>query len=297
MSLTIILICLLAERFLLDHQDLRQPDWFNRYSNWFDRQELPDWMHQGTMGVITLLLPPLLCIALLQQLLGEALFGIPGALFACLVLLYCFGPQDLDNQVNQLIEATDNGDDSQANAIARDLLADEPPTSDPLFTQAIAESVLEQANRRVFAVIFWFMLLGPSGALLYRLASLMPRLEAVGRETGALLACNRLMHILDWAPARLTASAYAVAGSFEDALYGWRSLSERHADEFNNNASGILICTGTGALRLTTLLDQERGDEAGSSLHYIAKAAMGLVWRSLIVWILVLVFFTLAGWI
>lgn len=297
MSITIILICLLAERFLLDYQDLRQADWFRRYSNWFHRQELPDWMHHGVMGIVTLLLPPLLVIALLQQLLGDALFGIPGALFACLVLLYSFGPMDLDNQVNQLIEATDAEDNSQINTIAHELLADDPPTSDTLFAQTVAESVLEQANNRIFAVIFWFMLLGPSGALLYRLATLIPRLELIGRESEALIACNRLIHFLDWVPARLTASAYAVAGSFEDALYGWRSLSERHADEFKNNASGILICTGAGALRLTTLLDQERGDETGSSLHYIAKAAMGLVWRSLIVWILLLFFFTLAGWI
>ena len=78
MSLTIILISLLAERFLLEHQGLRQPAWFSRYTNWFDRQELPNWLTQGITGIITLLLPPLLVTALLQQLLGETLFGIPG---------------------------------------------------------------------------------------------------------------------------------------------------------------------------------------------------------------------------
>ena len=159
----------------------------------------------------------------------------------------------------------------------------------------MTEAILEQANNRIFAVIFWFIVLGPFGALLYRLASVLPKLKTSHTDMDFFIATRQLLAILDWLPARLTAFSYAVAGSFEDALFGWRSYHESRFDEFSNNASGILICTGTGALRLSSLLDDKF--ELSGSYQYLVEAAMGLVWRSLVVWLALLGLFTFAGWI
>ncbi|MEN8177315.1 MAG: regulatory signaling modulator protein AmpE [Pseudomonadota bacterium] len=297
MSLIILLTCLLAERFLLEYQHLRQTNWFYQYNDWYERQELPNWMLNGFGGVICLLLPPLLGIALLQHLLDESLFGIPGALFAGAVLLFSFGPHDLDTQIRQLHAAKEQNDEEQAASIARELLDDEPPPNEPTYSQAIVESILEQANGRGFAVIFWFLVLGPIGAALYRLASSLPKLQTTSREADFLHTSRQLLAILDWIPARLTASSYAIAGSFEDALYGWRNYHESRFNEFNSSASGILICTGTGALRLSSLIDTDTDDDTMQDQRYLIDAAMGLVWRSLIVWIVLIGLLTLAGWI
>jgi membrane protein required for beta-lactamase induction len=108
------------------------------------------------------------------------------------------------------------------------------------------------------------------------------------------LASKQVIGILDWAPARLTAFTYAIAGSFEDALNGWRSFHESRFAEFSNNASGILICTGSGALRLPSLLTERL--EYVNDYRYLVKAAIGLVWRSLLVWLILLAIFTLASW-
>jgi len=290
MNLIIILTCLLAERFLIEHQQWRQADWFFDYSRWYQRQTLPIWMQEGFAGVIGLLLPPILAVALFQQLFD----GILGALFSGVVLLYCLGPRDLETEISQFSEARRQGDETRSRAIARDLLNDEPPASEPAYSQAVAEAIFEQSNRRLFAVLFWFLLLGPMGSALYRLACHLPRLPEASREVELLLTSQRLIAILDWAPARITAFAYAIAGSFEDALYGWRSYHERRFNEFSNSASGILICTGSGALRLTTLLEQAVSED---DYLYLAKAAMALVWRSLVVWLIVLALFTLLGWV
>jgi membrane protein required for beta-lactamase induction len=241
------------------------------------------------------LLPPLLGVSLIHHLLNENLFGIPGAIFACLILLYSFGPEDLDQQISLFAEASNRGDREASDLIARQLLHDEPPPREPGYTQAVTESVLEQANSRIFAVIFWFLILGPLGALLYRLATLLPQLETSHKNLDFFLASRQFIAFLDWAPARITAFTYAIAGSFEDALNGWRSYQETRFDEFSNNASGILICTGTGALRLSSLLDDKFGNTGES--HYVVEAAMGLIWRSLLVWLAILSIFTLAGWI
>lgn len=295
MSLTIILICLLAERFLLHYQELRQIDWLSNYSDWFARQELPNWLQKGFIGIAVLLLPPLLIASLIQHLLNESLFGIPGALFACLVLLYSFGPEDLDQQITAFNEARERNDQETADSIARRLLQDAPPPTEPAYTQAVTEAILEQANSRVFAVIFWFLVLGPFGALLYRLTSMLPRLKASHSDLDFFIAARQLLAVLDWIPARITAFTYAIAGSFEDALSGWRSYHESRFDEFGNNASGILICTGAGALRMSSML-VDKYDSTNSYL-YLVEAAMGLVWRSLLVWLALLGLFTLAGWI
>lgn len=297
MSLIILLICLLAERFLLEYQHLRQANWFSEYSHWFERQELPDWMLNGFGGVIFLLLPPLLLIALLQLLFDESLLGIPDVLFACAVLILSFGPQDLDNQIKLLHDAHKQNDKEQAESIAKDFLPAEPFNSGPTDSQAIVEGILEQANSRIFAVIFWFMVLGPIGAAMYRLATLLPNLLSTRRELDFVFTSKQLIAILDWIPVRLTAVAYAVAGSFEDALYGWRSYHEDRFNEFQSNASGILICTGTGALRLSSLIDSDNDQNINHDHHHLADAAMGLVWRSIVVWIVMIGLLTLAGWV
>ncbi|RLW68087.1 MAG: regulatory signaling modulator protein AmpE [gamma proteobacterium symbiont of Stewartia floridana] len=292
MTLTIILICLIAERFLLEHSHLRSNRWFTRYCQWHQQQNLPEWMQQGVIGLLLLLLPPLLAVAALQHLFTDSLLGLPSLLLSIGVLLYALGPQDLDSQINQYVE-TAEADDTEAREIAREIIEDEPPTSEPARSQAVAEAALQQANRRTVAVLFWFILLGPLGAILYRLATWMPQSDQAAQDIDFKLNTRQLVIILDWLPARVTAFCYAIAGSFEDALYGWRSYQESRQSEFSDSNTGTLICTGGGAMRLTTLLDEAY---AGAHLYtYLPKAAMALIWRSLIVFLVIVAFLTFTG--
>jgi len=293
MSLMIIVICLIAERFLLEHQHLREPRWLGRYSQWLEGPSPPGWLHQGIPGLLMLLLPPVLLIGIMQHLLANSLFGLPGVVFAGLVLLYTLGPQDLDSQIDQLTRAIEVDDETKSRAIATEIIGDEPPFSEPAFSQAVAEATLSSANQRLFAVLFWFLLLGPMGAILYRIANRLPHLDQAKRDLDFYLNAKQLLAILDWLPARLTAVCYAIAGSFEDALYGWRSYQERRFDEFSDSSSGTLICTGSGAMRLTTLLDE--ASEGLQDYTYLPQAAMALVWRALVVWLVIAVFLSLAG--
>lgn len=289
----VIVICLIAERFLLDHQELRQRRWLDTYNSWLAKQALPEWSRKGLPGLLLLVLPPLLITALLQQLFDGALFGLLGLLFAAAMLLFCLGPVDLDTQVNDYIRSVDTEDDELQSQIAREIIEDEPPTSEPALSQAVSEGILYQANQRLFGVLFWFVLLGPLGALLYRIATLLPRSEQANRDMDFFLTAKQLEVILDWLPARITAICYAIAGSFEDALYGWRSYQDRRQDEFSDSNSGILICTGGGAMRLTTLLGEQH--EELSDYSHLPQSAMALVWRSLVVWLVIAGLLALTG--
>jgi membrane protein required for beta-lactamase induction len=292
MALTIIVICLIAERFLLEHAHLRSNRWFVGYCQWHLQQNLPDWMQTGLVGLLLLLLPPLLVVALLHQLLIDSLFGLPGTLFSIAILLYTLGPHDLDTQINQYISTAEESD-AAARDIARRIIEDEPPTSEPARSQAVSEAALQQANCRIVAVLFWFVLLGPLGAMLYRLTTWLPDTDHAAQDVDFKLNSRQLIIILDWIPARITAFCYAIAGSFEDALYGWRSYQETRISEFSDSNTGILICTGSGAMRLSTLLNE--ADNGAHLYTYLPKAAMALIWRSLIVLLVILTFLTLTG--
>ena len=289
----IIVICLIAERFLLEYQAYRQYDWFERYSLWLTRQTASRWLSRGTLRTLALLLPPVLITGIVQQLLAHSLFGLPGVLFAALVLLYTLGPVDLDSQTDAYTQAVESGDDESVRTIARRIIEDEPPPSEPALSQAVSEGILHQANARIFGVLFWFLLLGPLGAMLYRLANRTHQLEDANRDMDFYLSARQLISILDWLPARITAVCYTIAGSFEDALYGWRSYQESRFDEFSDSNTGTLVCTGSGAMRLTTLL--EEANEELQDYSHLPQAAMALVLRSLVVWLVIVGLLSLTG--
>ena len=192
---------------------------------------------------------------------------------------------------------------------ARDILsAWREVSSADLDREAIARLAIEEAlvssHHYVFAVVFWFVLLpGPTGAILYRLSRFLdqrwgakptPELERFSRFA------RRAFVALDWLPARFTAAAFAVVGNFEDAVYCWRTQAANWPDR----ALGIVLASGAGAIGVRLgmpipaggeVLDRPElglGDPADTG-HL--DSTVGLVWRALMMWLLLLLLIALAG--
>ncbi len=155
------------------------------------------------------------------------------------------------------------------------------------------EEALAASHRHVFAVLFWFMLMpGPSGAILYRLAGFLARRW---RGQGAFgTFALRVHEAMEWPAVRLTAIAFAVVGDFEDAVYCWRAQAASWADP----RIGIVLAAGAGAMgvRLGMPLAYADGTlepRAELGLGESADApfldsTVGLLWRSLVVWVFLL---------
>jgi adenosylcobinamide-phosphate synthase len=193
---------------------------------------------------------------------------------------------------------------------ARDLLAEWRGSSgDRLNSDEIARLAIEQAlmssHRHVFAPFFWFALLGPAGAVLYRLVRHFERAwgGVRGNDYGEFGEfARRIFAAIDWVPVRLTAAAFAVVGDFEDAVFCWRSQAGRWPEE----SAGILLATGAGALGVRLGMPVRADDDFGTRPELgvgedadpdVMQSTIGLVWRTLVMALLLLALLGVAGWV
>jgi adenosylcobinamide-phosphate synthase len=235
-----------------------------------------------------------------------------------LVLYFTLGFRQFSHPFTEIQIAIANGDlagarreltawksQSQEGYSAADLEADE------VVRQAIEYGLL-LAHRHVFGVFFWFVVLpGPTGPVFYRLADYVAR--RWNRRTRSPLPTDefgRFAHKafawIDWAPARMTALGFAIVGDFEGAIYCWRKV--KGVGGFPGvEARAVVLGAASGALG-TRIMDanesaryfDEPGQE-GAGLREpdsnTPRSVVGLVWRGLILWLIVLLALSLAGWL
>ena len=286
MALIAVLISLVVERLLGSMEELRRSAWFVAYTRWAARRMAPYSLFNGPLGTLLILLPVIVPVVAIDYYLSGLwlLFGIA---FSVLILLYCFGPRDLEAEVEAFVDARRRGDEESACWHAAELIgSDDEVDNSAELTKRIMENIFIQANERLLAVVFWFVVLGPGGALLYRLSSLISA-ELDEGDNGVMEAGLRLHLLLAWMPARLCAIAYALAGSFVEAIHDWRQVK---ASWFESSRK-ILIASGFGALRVesTEIEDDSRACEQVSE-------CMALVRRAVLVFLSLMALFTLAGW-
>jgi AmpE protein len=165
-----------------------------------------------------------------------------------------------------------------------------------------------QANNRLFAVIFWFVVLGPVGAWAYRVTDLVRRRAVFNAtrdtvrkdgEVAAEATVDRLLQAagqlhgwLAWIPARLTAMGFGLAGSFDSAKSAWRSSAGDHTLSLSEHSEQLLARVGTAALALHKLDGESDAERAVRG----AAAASGMVFRLLFIWAAVIAAMTLYGW-
>ena len=160
------------------------------------------------------------------------------------------------------------------------------------------EEGITASHRHVFAVLFWFVLLpGPTGAILYRMAAFLQRRWGGRGEFGRF--ANRVLYLLEWPTARLTAASFAVVGDFEDAIYCWRT----QASAWPEPNTGVVLAAGAGALgvRLGMPLTEIEGLYARPELGLgeaadapVLDSGVGLLWRALVLWVFVLLVLSFA---
>lgn len=284
MTIVVLLLALLTERFLLDQYEWRQAGWFERYFNMLISHQYGTWIPSRYWGALVVLAPLLLIVGIIQGIICGVAGGVLTFLFAVAVLLYCLGPDDLDTQTADFINAQEQGDEDKAKQLTHALCQCEPAESAADRMRQVREAIFVQSNQRIFAVILWFLILGPMGAVLYRYARHLMPLQRTDDESQTFnQGIQRLIFILDWLPARIVAFTFALAGNFENTLYRWRNWSAESSDGAPGEAGDLLVNVGDGAL----MIEKEENDAEADTTTGI-EAALSLIWRTLVVWLVLI---------
>jgi len=214
MTFLVILMALLIERFF-DWSHVRSWNWYKASMRFLSTtfKQLPAYV-----VLLFALLPIALIVWIVQTSLHHMLYGLVEFVFQLILFLYCLGPQNLWAEIYFCVNALAHGEEKQAdeklnllNGITHEKANQKPLQRLPLVWNA--------AMKRVFAVMFWFLILGPVGAVIYRAIE-------QSRVKGKFLIW------LEWPPVFVLTILFALGGHFVNVFTCWRVLIKRK--EMNN---------------------------------------------------------------
>lgn len=251
--------------------------------------------------------------------LARSIHWLAGLTIDVLVLFFALGFRHFSHHVTLIQTALAQGDLHQARRELTAWKRSSEPDFDAtdLDTAEIVRQSIEfgllASQRHVFGVFFWFVLLpGPVGAVLYRLSDYVARswnrpptdgdASLPPDRFGAF--AQRAFFWIDWLPARLAALGFAIVGDFEGALYCWRRVTHASAPEIPTSRA-LILGTASGALgvRIVSAAESakffdERGLEGAGLAEPDANAlrsAVGLAWRALVLWLILLLLLTVVA--
>lgn len=324
MSFFTVLIALLIEQFKPLPRDNRVHRALAAWVGWTGRNLDAGRRHHSLIVLAaSVVLPAVLSAIVFIVISGFSL--LLALLFNVAVLYLCLGFRQFSHYFTDIRNALDRGDELQA----RRLLAqwrgiDTEGASRAELLRSVIEHALISAHRHVFGVFFGFVVfsalgLGPAGAVLYRLSEFSsrhwrrPAMPDVTSRGYLSQDAQTLFRWVDHVPARLTASGFAVVGNFEEAVNVWR----RDAVLWEDPNEGVLLAAAAGAVGVNLLgvpradplvvagLQPDPGLEPPAPEGDTATGAVptaghlqsmvGLVWRSVVLWMLLVALLTLAN--
>lgn len=251
MTLTLTLLCAVALDYCLGEPGNKYHPLvaFGRWASYLEtvfRRPRHAPQSQKALGLLAWL------CALSVSAFGLLYLAIPPSaqtMFSVAILYFCIGARSLQQHASAVYLALTADDLSLARQRVGHIVSRQTEHMNATdVRRAAIESVLENGADAVFAPLFWFVMLGPFGALLYRFGNTLdamwgyknPRYQHFGWTAA------RFDDLLNWLPARLTALSYAAIGNSRQAVYAWR----HQAHLLDSPNAGPVMTAGAGALNL-----------------------------------------------
>ncbi|PSW05973.1 adenosylcobinamide-phosphate synthase CbiB [Photobacterium lipolyticum] len=250
---------LLMDRILGEPSRFHPLVGFGRWASWVEKQ------CRKQIASTTLPSPSPRRIRI-SGMVAWALAVLPIALLACLLLVWLFylspwlwlaanvvvlyltiGGNSLVFHASEIYHPLKKGDLTLAREKIGLIVSRETTTMDAgQITSAAVESVLENGNDAVFGALFWFVVAGAPGALIFRMANTLDAMWGYKNERyyDFGFAAAKLDDLLGWLPARLTAVTYGIQGNLQSAMKCWKE----QAPLCSSPNGGVVMCAGAGAL-------------------------------------------------
>lgn len=272
MTAIALLVALLLERFF-DFGHIRIWRWYSVYLKTL-AQKVP--LRQPFVLLCIAVAPFVLVTGFLHVMLYGALFGFPLLAFNVLVLVACMGPQDLWADAFKCITKLEEADLNYASDSLYSAFGVGKEGTEQAAHQAFLQRIILEANWRVLGVAFWFFILGPMGAVLYRLVSLAAvsltaRVEPVEEIVGD---AKQLEAFLDWIPVKFFTLLFALGGQFTSVFDIWR----KHMKDGPDSNDALLLSCGMAALGF-------KEDDTIPMDGTVERSALSLMDRTLVIYL------------
>lgn len=264
MNYPALLLALFLDRVFPDLLGQRDFSWLRSYFGSVRKhlksfpQKYQPWVFPGSV------LPLLAIIAWVQFSLGPELGRLFDFIFSCAALYLCFGPEEPFDTATQ---AMTSGAHRETSGAAQ-LTPREAPARGATgqSEEENCGAVFNAFNERFFGPICWFALLGPIGAVTYRLLERLRSVAATDSDRGS-AAILRTFQWVNWLPARFCATGFAIAGDFEATTKAWRN---HHA----LGSEALIRVTGWAAM-----------NDSSGRFRTRVEEAVALGWRTLKAWV------------
>lgn len=249
------------------------------------------WRSHGVTGWCMAVLPLTLLTVLLVNL------PYVGWLVDVLALYAALGLRSLGEHAQPVAQALRLGDLPEARRRVSYMVSRRTEELDATgVARAGTESVLENGSDAVFAALFWFLVAGAPGVVLYRLSNTLDAMWGYRNERFERFgwAAARIDDVLNYLPARLVALTYALLGKTATALRCWR----RQAPQWDSPNAGPVMAAGAGALGVALggaavyhgeLHQRPTLGEGPQPRARDIERAMNLVWGGVLLWLALLV--------
>lgn len=276
MKFLVILLVLIINHYWTRDRDVLNDKWFVKFQTWLAQRisGLPEHLAQSRW------LYPLLVLALPTLTLGFVLLLIDGVALGLMtllvhvaVLLALFDHVNVNGLAARYLESWRRGDYESAflllqqrwHQVALDNCDDRSRLH-----QEFCRFLLSSFFQRLFAVLFWYLVLGPVGALFYHLGFLYCSRVSPHSVAAASELVLRLVYLLEWVPARLLGLTFSLAGDFVAAFARLRAV----LFDLDRSAVSVVSACALAALGSTprTLLVREESGATGEAITVLIDA-------------------------
>lgn len=202
MNWAVILVIILIFRNWSGGNPISDKVSFSKWSLWVSRQDRlatqPTWV-----SILVFVGLPLIVVIGVTGLFADWLTVFLLHLLSFFALIYSLGDwEKLNDKIDQPISS--DGSDSSRVVFEK--------------AQELEEELLITRFKSLFSPVVWYLFLGPVGLLFYVLCTEYAQL-CEGDENE--VVSEKLMHYLDWVPARVTALMFSITGNFVDTFADW----------------------------------------------------------------------------
>jgi AmpE protein len=279
MALIIILITLVVQRFA-SMAGWFKPAWFELYLSWIKPfiAKTNKWL-----ALLIIIAPIFLVLAILDILLTWRLFGLFYLVLGTIILLLCMDARSLKLRLNTYFEAVTKQDVSGAKTALAAFTSQPLPDNLAALNRRATKIIFAESYIHIFSFIFWFAIFGIYGATAYVVTMFLRQIGTKGdsslKEITA--AATFIQDVFDWVPVRLLGFSYALVGHFSTGFsYCMSNLKLGLKDN-------LKFATESGLASLGANVDDQNGSTQEN------EAAIALVDRALIIWLMAIALITL----